>query len=117
MESKNGEHTPKRFRQTEEKEPASIRCIKLDMKKYDSSVQAYSDEDLVKIFEFGLQVKESASLNLDVNKKIMEDALNSKLKPIHETVESFKKNLSDHLTSIAKNWQAKLKEQPRKYSP
>ncbi|CAH3157856.1 unnamed protein product [Porites lobata] len=86
MASNNGEHTPKRFRQMEEKEPASTRYIKLNMDKYDSSVQAYSDEDLVKIFEFGLKVKESASLNLDVNQKMMEDALNSKMKPIHETV-------------------------------
>ena len=54
MASNNGEHTPKRFRKMpEEKEPASTRYIKLDMKKYDSSVQAYSDEELVKIFEFG----------------------------------------------------------------
>ena len=50
MASNNGEHTPKRFRQmSEEKEPAGTRYIKLDMKKYDSSVQAYSDEDLVKV--------------------------------------------------------------------
>ena len=86
MASNNGEPTPKRFREMEEKEPASTRYIKLDMDKYDSSVQAYSDDDLVKIFEFGLKVKESASLNLDVNQKIMEDALNSKMKPIHEIV-------------------------------
>ena len=86
MASNNGEPTPKRFRQREEKEPASTRYIKLDMDKYDSWVQAYSDEDLVKIFEFGLKVKESASLNLDVNQKMMEDALNSKMKPIHEIV-------------------------------
>ena len=151
MASNNGEHTPKRFRQMpEEKEPASTRYIKLDMKKYDSSVQAYSDEDLVKIFEFGLKVKESASLNLDVNQKMMEDALNSKMKPIHETVarieeqvrtqvlkvkqdvnmevndnmtkfakdvESFKQNLSGHLTSIANELTSKVDGAAQKVQP
>ena len=102
----------------EEKEPASTRYIKLDMDKYDSSVQAYSDEDLVKIFEFGLKVKESASLNLDVNQKMMEDALNSKMKPIHETVERIEEQVrkqvlqvqqdvtmevNDNMTKFAKN--------------
>lgn len=99
MASNNGERTPKRFRQMEEKEP-STRYIKLDMKKYDSSVQAYSDEDLVKIFEFGLQVKESASLNLDVNKKIMEDALNSKMKPIHETVAKIEEQVRTQVLKV-----------------
>ena len=118
MASNNGEHAPKRFRQMEEKEPASTRYIKLDMKKYDSSVQDYSDEDLVKIFEFGLKVKESASLNLDVNQKMMEDALNSKMKPIHETVEKIEEQVrkqvlkvqqdvtmevNDNMTKFAKN--------------
>ena len=151
MASNNGEHTPKRFRQmSEEKEPASTRYIKLNMDKYDSSVQAYSDEDLVKIFEFGLKVKESASLNLDVNQKMMEDALNSKMKPIHETVarieeqvrtqvlkvqqdvnmevnenmtkfakdvESFKQNLSGHLTSIAKELTSQVEGAAQKVQP
>ena len=94
----------------EEKEPGT-RYIKLDMKKYDSSVQAYSDEDLVKIFELGLKVKESASFNLDVNQKIMEDALhetvaridrevNENMTKLATNVESFTQNLSGHLTSI-----------------
>ena len=101
MASNNGEHTPKRFRQMpEEKEPASTRYIKLDMKKYDSSVQAYSDEDLVKIFELGLKVKESASLNLDVNQKIMEDALNSKMKPIHDTVAKIEEQVRTQVLKV-----------------
>ena len=121
MASNNEEPSLKRLRLLEEKEPRTRR-IELDMEKYDSSVQAYSDEDLIKIFELGLKVRESVSLNLDVNQKIMEDALNSKMKPIHETVarieeqvnrevsstmtnfatevESFKQNLSVHLTSV-----------------
>ena len=100
MASNNGEHTPKRFRQMEEKEPASTRYIKLNMDKYDSSVQAYSDEDLVKIFEFGLKVKESASLNLDVNQKIMEDALNSKMKPIHEIVARIEEQVGTQVLKV-----------------
>ena len=101
MASNNGEHTPKRFRQMpEEKEPASTRYIKLDMKKYDSSVQAYSDQDLVKIFELGLKVKESASLNLDVNQKIMEDALNSKMKPIHDTVAKIEEQVRTQVLKV-----------------
>lgn len=60
MASNNEESSPKRSRS--EEMGSSIRYIKLDMANYDSSVNSYSDEDLVKIFELGLKVKESASL-------------------------------------------------------
>ena len=63
MASNNEEPSLKRFRLLEEKKEPSTRFIKLDMEKCDGSVQAYSDEDLIKIFELGLKVKESASLN------------------------------------------------------
>ena len=56
MASNNEEPSLKRLRLLEEKEP-STGYIKLDMKKYDSSVQAYSNEDLVKIFELDLKSK------------------------------------------------------------
>ena len=46
--------------------------IKLNMANYNSWVQDYSDNYLVKIFELGLKVKE-------VNQKIVEDALDSKM--------------------------------------
>ena len=75
----------------EEKEP-STRFIKLDMEKYDSSVQAYSDEDLIKIFELGLKVKESASLNLDVSQKIM--------KPIYETVTKIEEQVRTQVLKV-----------------
>ena len=83
----------------EEKEP-STRFIKLDMEKYDSSVQAYSDEDLIKIFELGLKVKESASLNLDVSQKIM--------KPIYETVTKIEEQVRTQVLKVQQDVNLKV---------
>ena len=69
MASNNGEPTPKRFREMQEKEPASTRYIKLDMDKYDSSVQAYSDEDLVKRVSMGLTDRRKTAKNLVDSRK------------------------------------------------
>ncbi|CAH3013748.1 unnamed protein product [Porites evermanni] len=99
MASNNEEPSLKRFRLLEEKEP-STRFIKLDMEKYDSSVQAYSNEDLVKIFEFGLKVKESASLNLDVNQKIM--------KPIYETVAKIEEQVRTQVLKVQEDVNMKV---------
>ena len=71
MDSNHGEPSSKRPR-TEH-----LRHIKLDMTKYDISVQKLSDEELVKIFELGLKVRESAILTVD-NQKMVEDVLASK---------------------------------------
>ena len=112
------------------------------MEKYDSSVQAYSDEELVKIFELGLKVKEFASLNLDVNQKIMkpiyetvakieeqvriqvlkvqEDVnmkVNSNMTKFATNVEGFKQNLSGHLTSIAKELTSQVEGAAQKVQP
>ena len=54
------------------------------MTRYDISVQKFSDEELVKIFELGLKVRESAILTVD-NQKMVEDALAFKMKPVHVT--------------------------------
>ena len=107
MASNNEEPSLKRLRLLEEKEPRT-RYIELDMEKYDSSVQAYSDEDLIKIFELGLKVRESVSLNLDVNQKIMEDALNSKMKPIHETVARIEEQVNREVSSTMTNFATKV---------
>lgn len=56
MASGNGEPGSKRIRSNE------IRIIELNLANYDISVQNMSDEDLVKIFELGLKVRESAML-------------------------------------------------------
>ena len=112
------------------------------MEKYDSSVQAYSDEELVKIFELGLKVKESASLNLDVNQKIMKPIyetvakieeqvriqvlkvkqdvnmkVNSNMTKFATNVEGFKQNLSGHLTSIAKELTSQVEGAAQKVQP
>ena len=41
------------------------RTITLNMANYDRSVQYYSDDDLVEIFELGLKIKESAVLSIN----------------------------------------------------
>ena len=79
MDSNCGEPSPKRARSEH------VRHIKLDLAKYDNSVQKLSDEELVKIFELGLKVRESAILTVD-NQKIVEDALASKMKPVNDSV-------------------------------
>ena len=63
-----------------------VRHMKLDMARYDISVQKLSDEELVKIFELGLKVRESAILTVD-NQKMVEDALASKMKPVHRPLQ------------------------------
>ena len=59
------------------------RTITLNMAKYDRSVQYYSDDDLVKLFELGLKIKESAVLSINVNPKIVGDAINIEMQPVH----------------------------------
>ena len=63
-----------------------VRHIILDMAKYDISVQKLSDEELVKIFELRHKVRESAILTVD-NQKMVEDALASKMKPVHRPLQ------------------------------
>lgn len=62
------------------------RTITLNMAKYDRSVQNYSDDDLVKIFELGLKIKESAVLSINVNPKIVEEAINIEMQPVRDSL-------------------------------
>lgn len=96
MDSSRGEPSSKRARS----EP--IRHIKLDMAKYDISVQKFSDEELVKIFELGLKVRESAILTVDVNQKIVEDALASKMKPVHDSVAKIEQQVIKQVEEVKK---------------
>lgn len=81
----------------------NVRYIKLDMANYDSSLQKYSDEDLVKIFELGLKVKESATLSLDVNSKMVEEALESKIRPVHDSVAKIEKEVNEQVLRVQEN--------------
>ena len=101
MASDNGEPSPKKSRSGEM--GPTIRYIKLNMANYDSWVQDYSDNDLVKIFELGLKVKESASLRLEVNQKIVEDALDSKMKPVHDSVARIEKQVEEQVKKVQEN--------------
>ena len=94
MASNNGEPGFKRARSE------TLRCIKLDMSNYDISVQKMSDVELVKIFELGLKVRESAMLTVDVNQKIVEDALASKMKPIHDSVAKIEQKVTKQVEEV-----------------
>ena len=59
------------------------RTITLNMGNYDESVQYYSDDELVKIFDLGLRIRESAILSIDVNPNIVGDAINIEMQPVH----------------------------------
>ena len=96
MASGNGEPGSKRIRSDE------IRIIELNLANYDISVQNMSDEDLVKIFELGLKVRESAMLTLDVNQKIVEEALAYKMKPIHESVVKIEQKVTSQVEEVKK---------------
>lgn len=71
------------------------------MAKYDNSVQKLSDEELVKIFELGLKVRESAILTVD-NQKMVEDALASKMKPVHDSVAKIEQNVIKQVEEVKK---------------
>ena len=62
------------------------RTITLNMANYDRSVQNYSDDELVKIFELGLKIKESAFLSINVNPKIVEEAINIEMQPVRDSL-------------------------------
>lgn len=102
MASDNQEPSVKRSR-SELTTNIPPRYIKLDMANYDSSLQKYSDEDLVKIFELGLQVRESATLSLNVNSKMVEEALDSKMKPLHDSVAAIQEEVSKQVLQVQEN--------------
>jgi len=95
MDSICGEPSLKRARSEH------VRHIKLDLAKYDNSVQKLSDEELVKIFELGLKVRESAILTVD-NRKMVEDALTSKMKPVHDSVAKIEQNVIKQVEEVKK---------------
>ena len=60
-----------------------------------------SDEELVKIFELGLKVRESAILTVD-NQKMVEDALASKMKPVHDSVTKIEQQVIEQVKEVKK---------------
>lgn len=95
MDSNNGEPSSKRARSEH------VRHIELDLSNYDNSVQKLSDEELVKIFELGLKVRESAILTVD-NQKMIEDALASKMRPVHDTVANLQQQVIKQVEEVKK---------------
>ena len=95
MDSNCGEPSSKRARSEH------VRHIKLDLAKYDTSIQQLPDEDLVKIFELGLKVRESAILTVD-NQKMVEDALASKMKPVHDSVAKIEQQVIKQVEEVKK---------------
>ena len=106
MAFRGEEPTPKRLR-TEM--GSGERFIKLNMANYDRRVQDYSDEDLVKIFEIGLKIKESVVLS--VNPKIVEDALNTEMQPVHDSVARMEKQLNDGVRRVKEEVSEEVKIQ------
>lgn len=78
-----------------------VRHIKLDLANYDDSVQKLSDDELVKIFELGLKVRESAILTVD-NRKMVEDALASKMKPVHDSLAKIEQQVIKQVEEVKK---------------
>lgn len=95
MDSNDGEPSSKRARSEQ------VRHIKLDLANYDDSVQKLSDEELVKIFELGLKVRESAILTVD-NRKMVEDALASKMKPVHDSLAKIEQHVIKQVEEVKK---------------
>ena len=62
-----------------------------------------------------VKVKESASLNLDVNQKMMEDALNSKMKPIHETVERIEEQVRKQVLQVQQDVNMEVNDNMTKF--
>ena len=116
MASNNEEPSSKRSRLEEKEIHPSIRYIKLDMSKYDISLQNYTDDDLVKIFELGLNVKESASLNVDVNRKMMEDALSSQMKPIRDSVKQIEEQVNKQVKQVQEDVNEKVENEMTKFT-
>ena len=116
MASNNEEPSSKRSRLEEKEIHPSIRYIKLDMSKYDISLQNYTDDDLVKIFELGLNVKESASLNVDVNRKMMEDALSSQMKPIRDSVKQIEEQVNKQVKKVQEDVNEKVGNEMTKFT-
>jgi len=123
MASNNGEPSSKRSRL--EEGATNVRDIKLNMDRYDSACQEYSDDALVEIFELGLRVKKSASsykkysddeivkifemglrvmesvsLTLGVNSKFVEDALDSQMKLVQESVERIEQQVNEQVKRV-----------------
>ena len=76
------------------------RNITLNMAKYDRSVQNYSDDDLVKIFELGLKIKESAVLSIKVNPKIVEEAINIEMQPVRDSLTQMEEQTSNGIQQV-----------------
>ena len=72
----------------------------LRVKKSASSYKKYSDDEIVKIFEMGLRVMESVSLTLGVNSKFVEDALDSQMKLVQESVERIEQQVNEKVKRV-----------------
>ena len=67
------------------------RCINLDMTKYGEWVRKLSNAELVNIFDFGVKIKESVMLTVDVS----QDVLASQIEPVKENVAKIETELSN----------------------
>ena len=76
------------------------RTITLNMANYHRRVQNYSDEDLVKIFELGLKIKESAVLSIKVNPKIVEEAINIEMQPVRDSLTQMEEQTSNGIQQV-----------------
>ena len=84
------------------------RTITLNMAKYDRSVQYYSDDDLVKLFELGLKIKESAVLSINVNPKIVEEAINVEMQPVHVSLARMEGQMNYEIQQVKKEVSGEL---------
>ena len=89
------EPTAKRFRSADTDDDDDFRYIKLDMRNYGEEVRRLPAEDLVRIFEIGLKVRES--LSVVVNQNVLEQALTSQMAPVKDTVANIESEVKQQL--------------------
>ena len=88
METDNSEPAEKRQKLSD------VRTIRVDLSGLPRWVREASDEELVKVFEMGVTVKDSIGLNVSFQDKFINDLLNDKFEPMSKTIESLAQNVS-----------------------
>lgn len=75
-------------------EPSNIRTIHLDLVDFPPWVREASNDELIKIFEIGVLVKESTKLNVTFKQKEIDDLLTEKFDPMSATIKTLATDVS-----------------------
>ncbi|XP_031567966.1 uncharacterized protein LOC116302743 [Actinia tenebrosa] len=90
-----------------EEKGANERSITLHLSKYPESIRSFTDEELEKVFEIGVLVRESLQMTVSSNQKHLEQVLASELdvqmKQVQATVASIKEQVNQKVLDIERN--------------